>query len=46
MRLIRWVLKPVVFAACLLPALHIGLGALNALCVGAFDIRRMAAIRR
>ena len=27
---IRWVLKPVVFAACLLPALHLGLGALNA----------------
>ena len=26
----RWVLKPLVFAACLLPALHIGLGALNA----------------
>jgi methionine sulfoxide reductase heme-binding subunit len=30
MRLIRWVLKPAAFAACLLPALHIGLGALNA----------------
>ena len=28
---IRWVLKPLVFLACLLPALHIGVGALNAL---------------
>jgi methionine sulfoxide reductase heme-binding subunit len=27
---IRWVLKPIVFLACLLPALHIGVGALNA----------------
>jgi len=27
---IRWVLKPLVFAACLLPALHLALGALNA----------------
>ena len=27
---IRWVLKPMVFAACLLPALHLILGALNA----------------
>jgi sulfoxide reductase heme-binding subunit YedZ len=27
---IRWVLKPMVFLACLLPALHLGLGALNA----------------
>ncbi len=27
---IRWVLKPLVFLACLLPALHIGIGALNA----------------
>jgi methionine sulfoxide reductase heme-binding subunit len=27
---IRWVLKPMVFAACLIPALHLALGALNA----------------
>jgi methionine sulfoxide reductase heme-binding subunit len=27
---IRWVLKPIVFVACLLPALHLALGALNA----------------
>jgi sulfoxide reductase heme-binding subunit YedZ len=27
---IRWVLKPVVFLACLLPALHLALGVLNA----------------
>ena len=27
---IRWVLKPMVFLACLLPALHLTLGALNA----------------
>src|ERR1700691_4978537 len=27
---IRWVLKPIVFAACLLPALHLAVGALNA----------------
>jgi sulfoxide reductase heme-binding subunit YedZ len=30
MRQLRWVLKPMVFAACLIPALHIGIGALNA----------------
>ncbi len=30
MRQIRWLLKPIVFLACLLPALHIGVGALNA----------------
>jgi sulfoxide reductase heme-binding subunit YedZ len=27
---IRWILKPLVFLACLLPALHLALGALNA----------------
>jgi sulfoxide reductase heme-binding subunit YedZ len=27
---IRWVLKPAVFVACLIPALHLALGALNA----------------
>jgi sulfoxide reductase heme-binding subunit YedZ len=27
---IRWIGKPIVFAACLIPALHIGIGALNA----------------
>jgi len=31
MRQIPWVVKPVVFLACLIPALHLGLGALNAL---------------
>jgi sulfoxide reductase heme-binding subunit YedZ len=30
MQPVRWVLKPAVFAACLLPSLHIGVGALNA----------------
>ena len=30
MRQIRWVLKPIVFLACLLPALHLAIGALNA----------------
>lgn len=30
MRPARWVLKPLVFLACLLPALHLGLGVLNA----------------
>jgi sulfoxide reductase heme-binding subunit YedZ len=30
---IRWVLKPVLFLACLLPALHLGLGVLNATAV-------------
>ena len=30
MRQIRWVLKPLVFLACLLPALRLGVGALNA----------------
>jgi sulfoxide reductase heme-binding subunit YedZ len=30
MRQLRWALKPAVFLACLLPALHIGIGALNA----------------
>jgi methionine sulfoxide reductase heme-binding subunit len=29
--LIRWVVKPMVFLACLIPALHLALGALNAL---------------
>lgn len=27
---VRWVLKPIVFLACLIPALHLALGALNA----------------
>jgi sulfoxide reductase heme-binding subunit YedZ len=27
---IRWVLKPIVFLTCLIPALHLGLGVLNA----------------
>ncbi len=27
---VRWILKPAVFLACLLPALHLGLGALDA----------------
>ena len=30
MQPVRWVVKPAVFLACLLPALHIGVGALNA----------------
>ncbi len=30
MQPVRWFFKPVVFAACLLPALHLGVGALNA----------------
>jgi sulfoxide reductase heme-binding subunit YedZ len=30
MRQIRWVLKPIVFLACLIPAARLGLGALNA----------------
>lgn len=30
MRQVRWVLKPLVFLACLLPALRLGVGALNA----------------
>ncbi len=30
MRQLRWVLKPLVFLACLLPALRLGLGTLNA----------------
>ena len=31
MRQIPWIVKPMVFLACLIPALHLGFGALNAL---------------
>jgi sulfoxide reductase heme-binding subunit YedZ len=37
---IRWVLKPLVFVACLLPALHLALGALDA--TGALHIHGIA----
>ena len=37
MRPIRWVFKPIVFAACLIPALHLGLGVLNATGVLSMD---------
>jgi sulfoxide reductase heme-binding subunit YedZ len=36
MQPVRWVLKPIVFLACLIPALHLGLGVLNATGVSHF----------
>jgi methionine sulfoxide reductase heme-binding subunit len=43
MRPIRWVLKPIVFAACLIPALHLGLGVLNATGVLSMDSASLGA---
>jgi sulfoxide reductase heme-binding subunit YedZ len=43
MRPIRWVLKLIVFAACLIPALHLGLGVLNATGVLSMDSASLGA---
>ena len=40
---IRWVLKPIVFAVCLIPALHLGLGVLNATGVLSMDSASLGA---
>ena len=40
---IRWLLKPIVFAVCLIPALHLGLGVLNATGVLSMDSASLGA---
>jgi methionine sulfoxide reductase heme-binding subunit len=40
---IRWVLKPIVFMACVIPALHLSLGALNAIGVLSIDSMSLGA---